>query len=127
MQAESNAIITLTENPLQTDSDAYVIELGADDNKKTTIGRVGETPTSVDTENILNGTEFREFWITMEDGKIEMGRGNTLGTGGFIEFDAPDANTITSISLTSSNSEVAEWSFPTVIGKLNNFYYTAVV
>ena len=118
VQAESNAIIALTKHPQQTDSDAYIIELGAEDNTMTTVRRAGETPSIVvHTENILNGTEFREFWVTVEDGRIVLGLGNSLGAKIILSFYVSDAGEITSVSLASSNNKVAEWSFPTAIGK----------
>ena len=118
VKAESNALLALSMQVGQTDANAYIIEIGAEDNTKTTIRKVGEDPHSVDSQGILSGMESRAFWITMEDNKIVLGKGHTPGSDVVITKDTPDAWLIKSISIASSNSKVAQWSFASSIGKV---------
>ncbi|XP_013402294.1 uncharacterized protein LOC106167937 isoform X1 [Lingula anatina] len=92
--------------------DAYEIILGADNNKKTYIKQNDRIEAEVSSKGILSSDNFRTFWLSWEDAKVQIGRGYKKGNDKILEWEPPKESwqKITNLGV-SSGVTGAEWEF----------------
>lgn len=81
--------------------DTHVIILGGDKNADTSVikDQIGEKVAySVDTPGILSCNEMRYFWVDWETGRIQVGKGLTVGANMFMDYLSKDPHEIKSIT-----------------------------
>lgn len=75
---------------------------------------IGQTPEVVQkTPDILDCSNFVDFWISWERGNITVGNGTLLNEGVFMYYDDSAApHVVTSVSFTGEAETVeADWEF----------------
>ena len=77
VQACKEAHVALSSQPSQGAPSWDMLELiiGTDDNQKTVFTSDGTEVKSIDTPNILSCTDYRLFWVALDKGEMQFGRG----------------------------------------------------
>jgi len=66
---------------------------------------------------IVNETEFREFWISWTDGRIECGKGGDVGTNMFMTWTDPSFIGVNYLSVSAGYGSTAVWIFNDDLGR----------
>ena len=104
---------------------AYEVVIGAESNTKTSLYR--ETSTSVihseNTPDVLDCLESRTFWISWENGQIDV-REESLAGNSLLSWTDTNPLEVHMMALSSgSGSEGAEWTYSTSAGRCADRYY----
>ena len=73
--------------------------------------------TSLDTPGINSCTEERSFWISWQNGAIEVGRGEILGQERFLDFQPLEFYPIRAVGFSTGYSFNGTWSIKLLDGK----------
>ena len=115
----SDAKIALVDIPYDL-SRSYELLIGADSNSKTELFRDQDSNpvATTGTPSVLDCNTYQDFWMRWSgDGNIEVGKGDKLGAGVFLEWMDEDPRLVHFLSLTSgSASSGATWNFDDDIG-----------
>ena len=97
--------------------DMYEIVIGGWANAKSGIRRTkgGTDLVTVDTPDILLGTEFRGFWVSWNDGTIKVGRAGESFP--FMEWTDPNPLAVNYIGYSTGWGSTGEFRFCTEYGK----------
>uniref|UniRef100_A0A1B0G458 Farnesoic acid O-methyl transferase domain-containing protein n=1 Tax=Glossina morsitans morsitans TaxID=37546 RepID=A0A1B0G458_GLOMM len=89
VRSPNDAHLALTSNPVEEDP-MYEVFIGGWSNSKSVIRKNRQKPdvAEADTPGILDGGEFRGFWIRWYDNVITVGREGEAAA--FLSYDAPD-------------------------------------
>ena len=117
VRACSNAFIELTENRWTTgEVFGYEIVLGKEANTISSISRIGFGESGrleVTTPDVLYCEDFQYFWISWKGGHVEVGRGNHVGMGRFMDmaYDNPDSIRFISVTVRNQLERSVSWEF----------------
>ncbi|CAH1779588.1 unnamed protein product [Owenia fusiformis] len=72
----------------RSDNKVYEIGLGVRGNQASSISTIalGSKGVEVPTQSILNGNEYRQFWISWANGNVQVGRGSVRGQNTFMSY-----------------------------------------
>ena len=103
-----------------SESRAYEIIIGADGNLGTSLYRGVESPEAVlyeSTPDVLSCLESRTFWISWDNGQIDVGVGDVSGRR-LLSWVDSEPMEVHSMALSSGpGSDGAEWVYPINSGK----------
>ena len=74
-------------------------------------GTAGPNKKEKKVNNILSASEFRDFWISWEGGKLAIGTGRQVGEQEQVSWTDPEPKEVTAISLDTNVNGVLEWQF----------------
>lgn len=74
-------------------------------NKKQGFGKVSASG------RYLNCSEFIQFWISWNDGIIQVGQGHEIGGNVFLRWEDPVPYAVNYIAISSYNGVTGEWIF----------------
>ena len=119
VMACNDAHLELMEVPGNMTSDNYEIVLAGYGGKKSAIreGRSQKSVVLVDTPDLLNCNESRQFWVGWKDGYINVGRGRRYGQESFMSWQDPNPHPVNAISLATGWGSTATWKFSRSPGK----------
>ncbi|KAK3100647.1 hypothetical protein FSP39_023031 [Pinctada imbricata] len=115
VKAAGDAHLALSAVYGDVDRKTYEIVIGADGNTKSVIryGAGGTVVAEAITMNIISVKEFRYFWISWADHKVEVGRGAKYGHGRFLHWPVP-ANrqfNVNCLSVSTDTASRGQWEF----------------
>ena len=100
----------------------YEIVIGCEGNTKSCIryGASGPIMTESYTLNILTEKDFRYFWISWADHKVEVGRGAQYGHGRFLQWSVPPNRQfhVNCMSVSTGTMSKGQWEFAELLGKI---------
>ena len=101
IQSCSDAHIGLSEIPGLSSLNMYEIVIGGWSNTKSVIrrGRQGAIEVETSTPDILNCNSMKYFWVTWDDGAIEVGIGAVIGQSRILYYKDPEPYTVNSITV----------------------------
>ena len=127
----SDALITLRSSHDDQTSllPDYQFHIGAlDSHQASTYGRIELTiidadgrpvVKTVDVTDLLNCNEFRRFWISWKEGRVEIGRDELYSNSLLFEYDPIIGRTLRTLRLGSKNQQVIpEWEYSLVSGQV---------
>ncbi|CAH1794507.1 unnamed protein product [Owenia fusiformis] len=96
----------------------YEIVLGGNRNRNSMIRAKSRGPDMirVKTDQFLNCTEMRPFWVSWANGNIEVGRGFVYGMDRFMAWQDPSPHPVNALSFATGWGSTAEWRIPTAPG-----------
>ncbi|XP_050414992.2 uncharacterized protein LOC126829267 [Patella vulgata] len=119
VKASQDAHIALSAIYGDVDRKTYEIVLGADGNKASYIrdGSLGATKAEAKTINIIKEDDFRYFWISWKDHRVEVGRGTVNGQERFMTWVVPENRrfNVNCISVATSRKSKGEWEFTEIM------------
>ena len=121
----SSAVILL-QTAADSDLKIYKIIIGGDKNTRSIIRTQQQTKYTSFERNLLNESEFRQFWVSWKDGNIKVGKGSTFDSTVFMDWSEPEFATVTDISVASGDENDGYWRFSGTKGILipcKNFIY----
>lgn len=74
---------------------------------------------AVPTEGINSCNEYRSFWITWQNGAIEVGRGEVIGTDRFMDFQPLDLYPVNAVGFSSGYGLNGTWNIKLLQGSYN--------
>ena len=101
-----------------TEPQVYEVVIGADSNMKTVLYREANTEVkSESTPEVLSCLETRTFWISWDNGQIDVGRNSVSGRR-LLSWSDDDPKDVHAAGLSSGpGSDGAEWVYPVSLGK----------
>lgn len=120
VKAAADAHVALSAVYGDVDRKTYEIVIGTDGNKKSIIryGAGGLVMAESMTMNILSEDEFRYFWISWANNKIEVGRGANYGVGAFLQWTIPPSKefNINCLAVSTGTPSRGQWEFAELLG-----------
>ncbi|XP_060573418.1 uncharacterized protein LOC132731282 [Ruditapes philippinarum] len=111
-ERDAHILLQTTTDVFETSDDNYVIYIAGWGGSRTEIYHSGRSE-RVDIEGLLSDYEFRDFWVSWNKTTIAVGRGNVVGTDGFISFtETPSLMEIKGVSFGTAWYTDASWRFP---------------
>ena len=104
----------MTSSPDVSYAHAFKITIGGEKNSKTTItkldvnGKEGDPLVEASTPDILNENEMRTFWVSWDQGHIQLGHGARIGRDRILHWVEVNPTGISGLSLTEA-LEVQVW------------------
>ncbi|XP_046564872.1 uncharacterized protein LOC124273641, partial [Haliotis rubra] len=90
VRASNDAHVALLQDEGVTDRNIYEVVIGGWGNTQSVIRTGMQHANRVTARHRpLNGTQFRDFWISWEDGVISVGTGKVVGVGMFMSWTDP--------------------------------------
>ena len=113
VKACNDAHLAMAESEAKPNELAYTIQIGNYKNTKSVI-RTSKKPGSENkalalTPNILNCDEFRTFWVSWRNGRIQVGRGSVPKQRQFMEWEDPRPLPVNFFSVSSGYGSTGEW------------------
>ena len=90
-------------------------------------GTAGPNKKEKKVNNILSASEFRDFWISWEGGKLAIGTGRQVGEQEQVSWTDPEPKEVTAISLDTNVNGVLQWQFLRDSGVRSASVYVCVV
>ena len=115
VKACSYVHIALSATPGNTTNFVYLIVIGLDYNANSMITVVGDEvleSQTVYTPSIVSCTQFLPFWVSWNNGKIEVGKGEVVGDYAFMSVNASLKINVTSMAMTTSEKSSGIFYFP---------------
>ena len=114
VMATADASIALSYLPSNFDVQTAEIVIGAHGNTRTVIRKEvnGEEMATVDSADVLSGSERRWFWVKWSGSVISVGKGQTLDQDTLLSHTVSDTLVISSLAVTTSGSTKGEWYIP---------------
>lgn len=100
--------------PFYTDPESYEVVIGAEGNTKTLVYRAedkNEPTASEVTANILSCTEFRKFWISWENGRIDVALSSPAGRS-YLSWSDGSPLQVHVLRISTGPGSDGEWMFP---------------
>ena len=121
IQACSDGHIGLSEVPGLSSLNMYEVVIGGWSNTKSVIRRArqGDIEVEASTPEILSCNSFKFFWVTWEDGIIEVGAGGIIGQTRLLYFKDPNPYTVNSITLTTADGHEGAFVYAENTGDSN--------
>ena len=112
LKACSDGHVGLSEIPGLSSLNMYEVVIGGWTNTKSVIRRArqGKIEVEAQTPDILSCDLARYFWVTWEDGVIQMGTGGVLLQGTILTFTDPEPYTVNSVTLATSDGYTGRWN-----------------
>ena len=101
-------------------SPMYEIAIGVQSNTHSAIRQspLGPDEALVSTPDVLSCAIFRAFWVTWQDGYIQVGRGTVTGANVFMEWEDTEYSvTVEAVSLSTGWGASGEWQLGDLNGK----------
>lgn len=123
VRACSSAQIALAETLGNLETNAYEIILGAYDNTQTFIrkqvgGDEAEEGNSVETPGILDCHSYRDFYISWNDGTIEVGSGHS-SSHALLTWHDSNPHEIRDFAMATGPAGSGTWKFPQTSGEIS--------
>ncbi|CAG5123808.1 unnamed protein product [Candidula unifasciata] len=119
IKAKCDAQIALCAIYGDVERKTFEICLGAEDNTKSFIrdGSLGPVKAEANTVNLLNENEFRYFWLSWTESRVEVGRGAKQGQGKFLTWDVPPNRQfkVNSMAVATSRATKGQWEFVEIL------------
>ena len=121
IQACSDGHIGLSEVPGLSSLNMYEVVIGGWSNSKSVIRRArqGHIEVEASTPDILSCNSMKFFWVTWEDGIIEVGAGGIIGQTRLLYFKDPDPYTVNSITLATAGGHEGIFAYGQNTGSKN--------
>ena len=114
-KGESSANLMLVQN---TDDTKTIYEIIIDGYSKTRsmIRKNGETKYTSFEKDLVNATDFKEFWLSWAGGEIKVGKGSDVDKDAFMEWSDESLQSLTDIVIHSVDGKAGLWSFAVLKG-----------
>jgi hypothetical protein len=121
VRAKSSAHVALSSVYGDTRESTYEVSIGTERNSVSLIrnGGEGEMVARTPSWGILDGEEFRVFWVSWEKNTVALGTGSNPGEDEILRWKvSPEArHTVNCISVSTDTESAGEWEFVELIGK----------
>ena len=121
VRACHDAIVYLSHERMAASDSAYEIAIGTKNNLRTQIRRASDRQVLADedTPDIVNCSNYRQFWVSWVEGLLQMGTGGLKDINKVISHDTADTRTIRSVAMTGDNlqGDPARWEVRKNSGK----------
>ncbi|XP_067668468.1 uncharacterized protein [Haliotis asinina] len=112
VRAESNVHVALLQEDGVTCSNTYEIVIGGWKNTQSVIRKGRHNDQRVTARHRpLSATEFRDFWISWNDGVISVGTGMTVDVGRFMSWRDPSPQSVRYIAVSTGCGSTGLWQF----------------
>ncbi|XP_071084712.1 uncharacterized protein [Haliotis cracherodii] len=112
VRASNDAHLALLRDDGVTDQNIYEVVIGGWGNTQSVI-RTGMQHTNRVTvrHTPLSATQFRDFWISWENGVISVGAGTEVGVGRFMSWRDPSPHAVRFIAVSTGWGSTGQWQF----------------
>lgn len=121
VRARADAHIALSCVYGDTDERTHELVIGGNNNTTSSIrdGGQGRVLAEAVTMRILSSTDFRDFWISWDEGILQVGKGRRRGEDVILRWDIPPRKLfpIHALSVSTASSSTGEWEFVESVGK----------
>ena len=115
-KGESSANLMMVQNTEEAKI-IYEIIIDGYSNSRSMLRKNGETKYTSFEKNLVNASEYRDFWLSWARGDIKVGKGPDVGKDAFMEWSDENLHSLTDIVLHSVDGKEALWSFAALKGK----------
>lgn len=116
VRANNDAHIALSKTKGETDVDSYEVVIGGWSNQKSVIRKCDQCKPKVShNEEVLNGTEFRTFWLAWPGDftgtNVTAGKGSVPYVNTFLQWLDPDGHQINYFGISTGWGSTGSWVF----------------
>ncbi|ESO90699.1 hypothetical protein LOTGIDRAFT_163977 [Lottia gigantea] len=119
VKASEDAHVALSAIYGDVDRKTFEIALGCDGNMVSYIrdGSLGNAKAQIKTPYLLSDDELKQFWISWKDHRLEVGKGDQIGFGRFLNWAIPPNRrfNFNCISVSTSRKSKGVWEFTEII------------
>ncbi|XP_046377746.2 uncharacterized protein LOC124149944 [Haliotis rufescens] len=132
VRAENDAFVALLQEDGVTNQNIYEVLIGGWHNTRSVIRTGKQFNSRVEARHTpLSSTQFRDFWISWEDGVISVGAGKVVGVEMFMTWTDPTPHPVNYIAVSTGWGSTGLWEFygsPPVVclSTANDYRYHSV-
>jgi hypothetical protein len=120
LKADKSAYIALSAVEGQVDIDMIEVQLGIDNNMRSSIRPMpnGDTDVvTVDTPSILDSSQFRSFWVSWANGHIRVGKGGNVHINEFMSYPDPTPQKVGAVGFAADSTADSAWVITKLLGE----------